>query len=153
MKVLKYYFSFILLVVYATITAQTGDDMPIKKVFDIYTNAVIKEDLVNLFSTISDKPDFHFLTAQGSMIKTRQEYYQFHEEWFNEKGWEISFEEPLVYEEENLGYTMSIFHYSGKMEDGRTAYLDSYFTLVYHKENGSWKIIADICTPIKREIK
>jgi nitroreductase len=36
------------------------------------------------------------------------------------------------------------------MPDGRTYNLDSYFTLIFQKEDGQWKVITDICTPISR---
>ncbi len=53
-----------------------------------------------------------------------------------------------VYEGEGFGYTIAVFHYRSKREGGGWDILDSYFTLFFEREDGDWKVIADVCTPI-----
>ncbi len=53
-------------------------------------------------------------------------------------------------EGKEYGYTNAIYHFKANLEDRRTYNLDSYFTLIFHKEDGIWKVIGDVCTPINR---
>ena len=119
--------------------------------FDIYVKSIQKSDLKALFTTVTDSDDFFFLTADGRMLN-RDEYYEFHQEWFKATGWEMPVELLKVKEGKEYGYTNAIFYYKIKLPDGKVYNLDSYFTLIFRKENGMWKVVADACTPIKRYI-
>jgi len=61
----------------------------VKAVWEKYIQAMENSDIKTLFTTISEKNDFLFLTSRGEAIKNREGYYRFHEEWFKEKGWEM----------------------------------------------------------------
>jgi hypothetical protein len=67
-----------------------------------------------------------------------------------EKGWTMPVELLEVRQERDSGFTLAVFHFQQKLPDEKTYYLDSYFTLIFHKEDGLWKVVADICTPIKK---
>jgi len=56
------------------------------------------------------------------------------------------------HEGKEYGYTNAIFHYRSQLPEGRMYFLDSYFTLIFRREEGMWKVVADICTPISRFI-
>lgn len=129
------------------------DESRIKEIYDLYTRAVANRDLQKLLITISKNSLFHFLTSRGALMNTREEYIKWHSEWFKQPDWKISFESPLIQVDKNSGYTISVFFYNGKSSGGKTVFLESFFTLIWKKENGEWKIISDICTPVKREIK
>jgi len=139
----------------AIIVASCNPDrnLTIREVYTTYTSAVVNSDIQSLFSTITRNGDFNFITSQGNFLRTRKEYYYFHELWFREKGWKISFGEPVIYIERKWGLSIAEFHYQQELAAGKSDYLDSFFTLIYHKENGKWKIVADFCTPIRREIE
>ncbi len=122
----------------------------IREVFDRYVQAIHHSDLETLFTTVTKKKDFFFLTSTGTLIDTREGYYKFHEDWFRETDWEMPVELIDIYEGETYGYSTAIFNYKSKIPDGRTYNLDSYFTLIFRKEDGQWKVITDICTPISR---
>jgi ketosteroid isomerase-like protein len=122
--------------------------LTLKETFDLYVRAVQNSDLEGLFTTVSKSEDFFFLTAQGKLID-REGYYEFHKEWFSGTGWEMPVDSIEVYEKGEFGYTTAIFHYREKRPGAETYILDSYFTLIFRKEDGMWKVVADICTPIK----
>ncbi len=126
--------------------------LTIKQTFDIYVKAVQNSDINTLFTTVTDDDNFFFLTSKGELIHSRQGYYQFHEEWFREKDWKMPVDFIEAHEGKEYGYATALYHYRSKLDDGRTYHLDSYFTLIFHKENEMWKVIADICTPIERSI-
>ena len=123
--------------------------LSLRQTFDLYVRAVQCSDLVGLFTTVTSQDHFVFLTARGEMITTRQGYYDFHRKWFEESDWEMPVEIIEVHEEENSGYTVGIFRYRGRNPAGITHTIDSYFTLVFHREEGMWKVIADVCTPLR----
>lgn len=124
--------------------------LTLKETFDIYVQAVQSSDLEALFTTVTGNPDLFFLTSRGKLIDSREGYYQFHKDWFEETGWEMPVEFLEAREGKEYGYTLAVFHYKEKRPDGGWNILDSYFTLIFHKEEGMWKVVADVCTPISR---
>ncbi|MFQ6082126.1 MAG: nitroreductase family protein [Candidatus Aminicenantia bacterium] len=131
-------------------TTENQPGVSLKETFKIYVRSVQNSDLKNLFNTVTNNKNFFFLPHTGKLINTREGYYKFHEEWFREKDWEMPVELIEVREGKKYGYTNAIFHYRSKTSERRTYFLDSYFTLIFHKEDGLWKVVADICTPISR---
>lgn len=130
--------------------AQNRPGLTVKETFDVYIEAIKKSDLEGLFTTVTGADEFFFLTSGGRLIDSRQRYHKFHEDWFAEKGWSISFELLEAVEGQDYGYTNAIYRYQGKTPDGKAYYLDSYFTLIFRREEGMWKAVVDVCTPIRR---
>lgn len=132
----------------------TGEEnrpgLSLEETFRIYVQSVQDSDLKGLFSTVTDNQKLFFLTSTGALIDTRAGYYKFHEDWFKEKDWEMPVELLEVREGKEYGYTVAIFHYRSKVPEGGMYILDSYFTLIFHKEEGMWKVVGDVCTPINR---
>lgn len=125
-------------------------DMSLKETFDLYVWAVQNSDLEALFRTITENNDFLFLNHSGKLITSREEYYSFHAEWFKEPEWEMPVDHIQIHQNGESGYVNAVFHYKSKSIDGKWFHLDSWFTLIFQKENGQWKAVADICTPIHR---
>jgi ketosteroid isomerase-like protein len=129
---------------------QNRPGLSLRETFDIYVRSIHNSDLESLFTTVTRNEKFFFLTSGGRLIDTRTGYYRFHEDWFKEKDWEMPVDNIQVHEGDDTGYTTAVFHYRSKMPDGGLSLLDSWFTLIFRKEEGMWKVIADICTPISR---
>jgi nitroreductase/ketosteroid isomerase-like protein len=153
----KIYFFLTFLLVLTTF-AQAGEEitrnrpgLSLKETFDLYVRSIHNSDLEGLFTTVTDSDDFFFLTADGRILN-RDEYYEFHQEWFKATDWKMPVELLKVKEGKEYGYTYAIFYYKIKLPDGKVYNLDSYFTLIFRKENGMWKVVGDACTPIKRYI-
>jgi len=126
--------------------------LSIKETFDRYVKAIHNSDLDALFETVTDKEKFFFATSSGKLIDTRDGYYEFHKNWFSQKDWEITFELIEAVEGTEYGYTNAIYDYYTKLDDGRTFTSKAYFTLIFHNENGRWKVVTDVITPISRYI-
>jgi nitroreductase/ketosteroid isomerase-like protein len=124
--------------------------LSLKETFELYVRSIQNSDLKSLFTTVSNNPKFFFLTSRARLIDTREGYHKFHEEWFKEKEWEMPVELVEAVEGKDYGYTNAIYHYRGRTPEGGWAVLDSYFTMIFHKEDGMWKVVADVCTPINR---
>ena len=126
--------------------------LTVKETFDIYVKAVQNSDIKALFTTVTDNDDFFFLTSRGELIDTRQGYRKFHEDWFKENNWKMPVDFVEAHEGKEYGYATAVFHYKSKPDEGVTYNLDAYFTLIFHKEDGMWKVVTDICTPIERTV-
>jgi nitroreductase/ketosteroid isomerase-like protein len=129
---------------------QNKPGLSLKETFDLYVQSIHNSDLESLFTTVTKNEEFFFLTSGGRLIDTRTDYYKFHEDWFKEKDWEMPVDNIEVHEGNDTGYTTAVFHYRSKTPDGGLSCLDSWFTLIFRKEEGMWKVVADICTPISR---
>jgi nitroreductase/ketosteroid isomerase-like protein len=124
--------------------------LSLKETFDVYVQAIHSSDLKSLFTTVTNSHDFFFLTSTGQLINSREGYHKFHQDWFQETGWEMPVELMEVHEGKEYGYTVAKFHYKQEIPEGGKYNLDSYFTLIFHKEDGMWKVVGDVCTPIER---
>jgi len=124
--------------------------LSLEETFWIYVRAVQNSDLNTLFTTVTDKDGFFFLTSTGKLIDSREGYHKFHEDWFKEKDWKMPVKLLDVKEGREYGYTTALFYYKSKMPEGGMYSLDSYFTLIFHQEEGMWKVVGDVCTPIER---
>lgn len=125
--------------------------LSLQETFDLYVRAVQNSDLEGLFSTVTDSSDFFFLTSDGRLLD-RKEYHDFHKTWFEATDWEMPVDLLQVREGKEYGYVSAIFYYRQKTPDDRRYNLESYFTLIFRREDGMWKVVADVCTPIKRYI-
>jgi nitroreductase/ketosteroid isomerase-like protein len=144
---------FLLVFNFVPLLAAAEENRPglsLKETFDVYIQAIHDSDLNSLFTTVSNGHDFFFLTSRGELINSREGYYKFHQDWFKETGWEMPVELLEVHEGKEYGYTVAGFHYKQIMPEDGKYNLDSYFTLIFHKEDGMWKVVGDVCTPIER---
>jgi ketosteroid isomerase-like protein len=123
--------------------------LTIADTFDIYIHSIQNRDLEALMSTVTDGSEMVFLTTSGRLIGTVEGYRQFHIEWFAETGWRIEFEKLKAHEGSDYGYVLTKYHYEGNDEEGRRYQSDSFFTLIFHKEGGMWKVVQDQITPIR----
>ena len=125
-------------------------DLSLREAFDAYVRSVQASDLEGLFETVTGGDEMFFLTSSGELIEGREGYRRFHREWFAETGWSMPVELLRVEEGEDLGYTLALFRYRQDMPDGQVYHLDSYFTLLWRREEGRWRVVGDVCTPVER---
>jgi ketosteroid isomerase-like protein len=128
--------------------------LSLSETFELYVRSVQRSDLEGLFSTVTKDEHLLFLTSDGRKIDSRSGYYDFHEEWFREKEWEMPVELLEIHEGVDYGWVTATFHYRSKIPESSrydTYHLDSYFTLIFHKEEDMWKVVADFCAPISRD--
>jgi len=116
--------------------------------FTRYVQSVIHKDIKAFAGTVTLAEAFHYLDSRGRWTDSRREYLDAHRRWFEEAGWEIGYETPIIVERGDAAYAMAVFHYRETGKDGEGARLDGYFTLILFKENGEWRVVADIVTPI-----
>ena len=123
--------------------------LTLQQTFDIYVRAIQDRDLDALMTTVTDGSDFVFLTSSGRVIDSRAGYRQFHVDWFAEESWTIVFDMLELREGVEYGYVLTKYHYEGRDREGEPYESDSYFTLIFHREDGMWKVVQDQITPIR----
>jgi len=134
------------------LTAQESRNRPglsLQQTFDLYVRAIHDRDLDALMSTVTSGPDFVFLTTSGRLIDSPEAYRQFHVDWFAEQGWIITFRVLKLREGIEYGYVLTKYHYEGLNAEGERYESDSYFTLIFHREDDMWKVVQDQITPIR----
>lgn len=134
-------------------TYAPGEGPSLKDTYEGYIRAIEDRDLEALFQTVTETETVHFIGTTGRMTTTWQEYHHSHAEWFAETGWDIAFELKELHEEANLGYAMAVFTYHDATPEKQRLTLVSWVTLIFHREKGVWRMIADVCTPISREVE
>lgn len=123
--------------------------MSLQQTFDVYVRAIHDRDVNALMTTVTDGPDFVFLTTSGRIIDSRAGYRQFHVDWFADEGWTIEFDMLQLSEGAEYGYVLTKYHYEGLDPEGKPYESDSYFTLIFHREDGMWKVVQDQITPVR----
>lgn len=152
---MKKILSLILLIMTAGILVIAAENKPgftLKETFDLFVQSIQHSDLKGLLSIISSNKEFAYLTSTGKLLNTRDEYIKFHEQWFNEAAWQWLVDSIEIHEEKDSGYITAIYHYKSKTPEGVAFYLDSYFTLIFHRESEMWKAVAEISTPFNRSV-
>jgi nitroreductase/putative intracellular protease/amidase/ketosteroid isomerase-like protein len=122
----------------------------LEEAFRAYVKVVQSSDLEGLMAMVGDCESFVFLTADGRRIDGCDGYRDFHRKWFAETGWEMPVELLAVHEGRDYGHTVARFHFKSPAPDGRTYHLESFFTLVFRRHDGHWRVVSDVCTPIRR---
>ena len=131
-------------------SGQNHPGLDLKETFEVYVKSIQNSDLESLFTTVTGNDEFFFLSSSGILIDSREGYYKFHQDWFKTKDWEMPVELLEVREGTEYGYTTAIFNYREKIPEGGMRVFNSYFTLIFQKEDNMWKVVADVCTPINR---
>jgi ketosteroid isomerase-like protein len=116
--------------------------------YEQYVQSVKKRNLESFAAALASGGEFYCINSRGKRTESRQEYLDEHRQWFKETNWDIDFESPLIVQRGGTAYTMAVFHYRETEPDGKVSQLDAYFTLILVKEEGEWKAVADVITPI-----
>jgi ketosteroid isomerase-like protein len=116
--------------------------------YERYIHSIINKDIQGFARTLTEADEFHFLDSHGRRTDSRREYLDAHRSWFMETNWQINYEPPLIVERGDAAYAIAVFHYHETKTDGGIVHFEGYFTLIMFKENGEWRAVADIVTPI-----
>jgi hypothetical protein len=111
--------------------------------------AVSSRNLDALLPTLTRGNDLTLLMPDGTKLDTRQQFVDLHREWFASKDegkWEG--ESVRTRESAELAHALVRYRYSSRQPDGRTRVSESWLTLTFALEAGSWRLVFDQNTPI-----
>lgn len=110
---------------------------------DAYVSAVGSRELAGIEATITSHDDLPLIFPDGTSYSTRQEYVDFHREWFADPDWTMEMEPVSLTVRDGLG--IALMH---------TTYTDAagprqaLLTLTFARESGEWRLVFDQNTRI-----
>lgn len=106
-----------------------------------YVSAIGTKDIKSLSFLIDDR--IKLILPTGKLISGKNEFLEFHEEWFAETAWTM---ENHIVEEYHSGdvalYILDIT-YTDTEEPGDPVKIRYYLTLVFERKLGEWKLVLD----------
>jgi ketosteroid isomerase-like protein len=108
-----------------------------------HVDAIRHRDLAALMDTITDGENLVLIFPDATTYYTRQQYVDFHREWFAEQGWTMQMEPVSVVLRDGLGVALM-----------RTTYTDAagprkgLLALTFGREQGRWRLVFDQNTRI-----
>ena len=105
--------------------------------------AVPARDMASLVDTITAGERLLLIFPDGTTLTTRQEYLDFHRDWFADPTW--TFEAEILSIDQRPGYAKALTRYAFDPDGpaGETAPRSSLLTLGFALENGQWRLVHD----------
>lgn len=124
---------------------RSGPSPALRATIDAYLAAIQNRDLDALLSTITPDERLTFILPDGTRSDTRAEYVAFHERWFADDGWTMTFEAIRTVESPGLATALFRTTYgAGGLAGGRQAYL----ALTFADAGDGWRLVLDQNTRI-----
>lgn len=128
-------------------SAQASDRNAFKAVLAKHLHAITERNLPNIAATVADSVTLIF--PDGEVLKSRQKFIAFHEEWFKDTTWKMTTEVVRVTESKTLAYALVKYRYEKQNENGTApSSSETYLLLIFEKQTGGWKLLHDQNTRI-----
>jgi ketosteroid isomerase-like protein len=122
---------------------------PFRAAVEGHLAAVSARDMNRLLPTLTGGNELTMIAPNGYKFDTRQQYVDFHRQWFATKDdGKLAAEIVRVIESPALGHALIKYRYSSKDNAGRPQAIDSWLTLTFALEDGSWRLVFDQNTVI-----
>jgi ketosteroid isomerase-like protein len=117
---------------------------PFREAVEAHLAAITARDMEALLPTLTGGNDLTMIAPNGYKFDTRQQYIDFHRQWFAIKD-EGKFEREIVrlIESPALGHALIRYRYSSKDEGGKTRTTVSWLALTFALEGGNWRLVFD----------
>ncbi|SHJ20062.1 YybH family protein [Lutispora thermophila] len=116
--------------------------MNFKEVLNLHLKAIENKDLETFITTIS-KEDVTLIMPNGTLINGREEFIEFHKDWFSDKDWTLNYEILKIEEGEEASFALLKVNYKDIDFNGNEYSLNYYLTLLFKKIDGEWGLIYD----------
>jgi hypothetical protein len=122
--------------------------MTFKQALTKHMNAVMERNIEDFNSTIHTN-SITLILGNGKFIQNREEFIRFHEDWFADLDWSITYEVVKTVETASLSTAILRIHYEDLDENKNPYEFDYYLQLVFENVNGNWLLVLDQNTNIK----
>jgi ketosteroid isomerase-like protein len=123
---------------------------PFRAAVEAHIAAIVARDLGALLPTLTLGTELTMIAPNGYKFDTRQQYVDFHRQWFatKDEGKFDAIEIVRLIESPALGHALIRYRYSSKGPDGTVRSIVSWLALTFALEAGAWRLVADQNTAI-----
>jgi ketosteroid isomerase-like protein len=123
-----------------------------REALEVHLTAVRARDMEALLPTLTGGDDLTMIAPNGNKLDTKQQYLDFHRQWFvtNDDG-RFNFEIVRVIESPALAHALVRYRYSSKDNAENAQANVSWLALTFALENGSWRLVFDQNTRIEAQ--
>lgn len=130
---------------------KAGADDALSREFEDTLNrhieAIRTRDLAGIEATITSGPDLILIFPNGHRTTTRDEYMEFHRNWFAGDSWTMHIEPVGVFVGRDFATAMARTLYEDVV-DGEPVHSRSWLTLTFRREGDRWALYHDQNTRI-----
>ncbi|MDQ3997718.1 MAG: nuclear transport factor 2 family protein [Gemmatimonadota bacterium] len=117
---------------------------PFRAAVEAHLAAIAARDMEALLPTITGAKELTMIAPNGYKFDTRQQYVDFHRQWFATKDdGKLDFEIVRLVESPALGHALVRYRYSSKDETGKARTIVSWLALTFALEGGGWRLVFD----------
>lgn len=141
--------TFLFAVLLTVIAAHAQSTPAFRPTLDAHLAAISGRNMDALLPTITEGKDLPMISPSGYKFDTRQQFVDFHRQWFatDDKG-KLDFEVVQVIETPKLAHALVKYRYSSMGKDGKTQANDNWLALTFALEKDRWRLVFDQNTPI-----
>jgi ketosteroid isomerase-like protein len=123
---------------------------PFVDALEAHLDAVVTHDMEALLPTLTSGEELTMITPDGTRLTTKQQYIDFHRQWFaaDDDQEELDFEIVSVVESSELSHALMRIRYLYTGPAGDQQSYTGWLTLTFALEDGRWALVFDQNTGI-----
>lgn len=123
--------------------------MTFREGLDRHLDAIRRRDLDALAATLPDDDRILLVTADGTLVRSADQFLGMHRDWFASPTWTLDAEPVTTFESADLGVAVLKLDYRDSEPPGAPLHQQSYLTLVFRRDGDAWAMVQDQNTPIR----
>jgi ketosteroid isomerase-like protein len=130
---------------FAAVTCSSPAPAPaFRPAVEAHLAAISARDMERLLPTLTLGNDLTMIAPNGYKWDTRQQYVDFHRQWFATKDdGKLSYEIVRLTESPALGHALIKIRYTSRDDAGKPQTINSWLTLTFALEEGLWRLVFD----------
>jgi ketosteroid isomerase-like protein len=117
---------------------------PFRSAVEAHLAAIAARDIDRLLPTLTLGKDLTMIAPNGFRWDTRQQYVDFHRQWFAMRdGGKLSYEIVRLIESPALGHALIKYRYTSTDNTGKPQTIDSWLALTFALEENLWRLVFD----------
>jgi ketosteroid isomerase-like protein len=137
----------------ATSPLKSAEPPPFRAAVEAHLAAISARNLTALLPTLTAGEALTMIAPNGFKFDTRQQYIDFHEQWFAAPdGGKLEAQIASVTESPALAHALIKYRYTSKDASGKQQSTLCWLALTFALEKGSWRLVFDQNTLITEPV-